>query len=54
MSTATHHEHSPDELVHGHDDHHHAGIDARDLLPQHHHDHSGHSHDHSVEHSVER
>ena len=23
MSTATHHEHAPDELVHGHDDHHH-------------------------------
>ena len=31
-----------------------AGIDARDLLPQHQHDHSGHSHDHPVEHSVER
>jgi ABC-type Mn2+/Zn2+ transport system ATPase subunit len=42
-----------DDHGHGHDDHY-AGVDARDLLPQHRHDHSGHSHDHAVEPSVDR
>lgn len=41
-----------DDHGHGHDDR--AGIDARDLLPQHRHDHAHHSHDHAPDHVAER